>query len=235
MDIPIDATLLNCTKLALENIRAGEGQEAMEMLLTRATNFAATLPPHMVDRWTSDLSQKLLAMLPYRDSTNWQPMAPGVALPKDSVPAQRILTIASCFSVLDMRLVALEVTSVFHCITQSTPSEWLACAEQCMAESAWSVAAHCIRHGIATLMATHEHDLAIDDSEQQNLLLTLWFQRARLFELMDRDNDALAALHVFTRYSEVFRRKEDFLQSSDHRSEWIATFRLKSHNTTDAK
>jgi hypothetical protein len=187
----LSASLLDISN----NLSTGLFEEA-EICAVRAFQYAASLPDELLQAWRQSLSRHMYNLLPYHDASSWIDMAPGIAIKTDSFAARQIQAIAAVFHIIGLAEASTDTTILLNCMSQTHPENWLAIGEQCSEQGLHQHAARCVAFGIRRIESVHR-DLSQMDQETRDLLLTLWFKRAQLFETLDRTGDAIAALKVY--------------------------------------
>lgn len=194
----------------LEFIRIGAFEEA-ENLVTKSNFFSLTVPADLRTEWVTYIMQQLYVFLPYASSANWIDMAPELALNRNSFKIRRIFCISSCFRILNACHAALEVSLLAHCFCQSNHTEWHELYLACMKDDAFELASECLGHAIRSLAGQHSNPFELADPTEQKALLTLWSQRAHLFEMLHRPSDAIAALNVYRGLASAFQQTPEQL------------------------
>jgi hypothetical protein len=204
MDNCVDETLSQLLTQIVADLQATKLEEA-EQKCNDGFHFGQTISALAFDQWRKKCVEALKEFLPYQNSTSWVGMGPSLAVKEESASIQLLQSIFRCFSALDARKDAIELLVLIYCLIQPSPERWLQCSELCLAENELLLASRCCGNGIRSIMFESDSTHALTKNEQA-ILLSLWFQRSRVFELQDRISDSMAAISIFARLSAEFQQ-----------------------------
>lgn len=203
MDKSVDDTLNELFGRVVSQLEDDKLEEAVDTC-DEAFQFGSTIADTTFEQWRTKCVKKLTSYVPYRNSTMWVDMEPGIALNRDSFAYRLLQTVSACLFALGARYEGLEVLIATNCMTQTTPAQWLAACDACVEENYLKLASNCCRFGIRCLMSDTQTTPLLSTSDQE-LLLTLWFQRSRAFELQNRIAESMAAISIYARLSADFQ------------------------------
>lgn len=210
MDNHVSSTLSNHLEIIMDRLRSGEFEEAI-ICAQEAQNFGLTIAPEALTQWVSQARDQLQGLMPYRSSVEIPFQGPALLLKSSFFGLDHLAAVSSVFRALNLQTDYFESAIILYSMQHISSDHWIALCDECIAGNETSLAGRCCSLAIRALAPDLSNTSQLDDTQKQ-WLLDLWFRRSRIFELQQRDSDAISAFQIYARLLSEFQ-----LQSSTKR------------------